>query len=196
MTRTEIINLFIKKYGYRTYLEIGVADGSNFNLIEVGMKESVDPAERNTEYEIAKPTYNMTSDDFFLKHTDKKYDIIFIDGLHHSNQVDKDIENSIKSLNAGGVIILHDCNPIEEIHQRVPRETAAWNGDVWKSFVKFKNNNLDWDCYTIDTDWGCGVLKKRNFENLTDDMTYWWFSGNRKRLLNLITVSDFLDKKL
>jgi hypothetical protein len=196
MRRTDIINSFISKYNYKTYLEIGVSDGSNFKLVNIDFKESVDPAEDNTEYSIAKPTYRMTSDEFFEKYPDKKYDIIFIDGLHHSEQVDKDIENSVKALNEGGVIVLHDCNPIEEIHQRVPRETPIWNGDVWKSFVKFKENNLDWDCYTINTDWGCGVLKKRKSKNLPQNMNYWWLATNRIHALNLISVDDFLNRKL
>jgi hypothetical protein len=196
MTRTDIINLFINKYNYKNYLEIGVSDGSNFKLIDVELKESVDPAEDNTEYSVATPTYRMTSDEFFESYADKKYDIIFIDGLHHSDQVDRDIKNSVNALNADGVIILHDCNPFEELHQRVPRQSDIWNGDVWKSFVKFKENNLDWDCYTINTDWGCGVLKKRKAIELPQNMNYWWMAMNRKRILNLISVEDFVDKKL
>jgi hypothetical protein len=196
MTRTDIINLFITKYNYKSYLEIGVADGSNFTMVDVEFKESVDPAEDNTEYSIANPTYRMTSDEFFEKYHQKKYDIIFIDGLHESHQVDKDIQNSVKALNDGGVIILHDCNPIEEIHQRVPRESVIWNGDVWKSFVKFKETNLEWDCYTVNTDWGCGVLKKREVKVLPHNINYWWLVTNRVKALNLISVDDFLNRKL
>ena len=57
----------------------------------------------------------MTSDEFFdflrTNEFDRKYDVIFIDGLHKSYQVKKDILNSLQFLNPKGYIVLHDCNP-------------------------------------------------------------------------------------
>ncbi len=54
--------------------------------------------------------YEMTSNEFFAleKIQNKKYDVIFIDGLHETTQVDIDIQNSLKHLNEGGFILLHD----------------------------------------------------------------------------------------
>ena len=49
---------------------------------------------------------------------DVKFDLIFIDGLHLANQVQKDIENSLKFIKDEGFIVLHDCNPPSEYHQR------------------------------------------------------------------------------
>ena len=44
MERKEIINHVIKKYGYQTYLEIGVAIPTmNYDLIECEHKEGCDP---------------------------------------------------------------------------------------------------------------------------------------------------------
>ena len=43
-------------------------------------KISVDP-EKNSEH----LTHEMTSDEFFEQNTDK-FDVIFIDGLHHSDR--------------------------------------------------------------------------------------------------------------
>ena len=50
----------------------------------------------------------MTSDEYFSKFKDK-FDIIFIDGLHHYEQVKKDIFNSLEILNSNGIILMHDC---------------------------------------------------------------------------------------
>ena len=36
-------------------------------------------------------TYKMTSDEFFAAHGEKRYDLIFIDGLHHAEYVERDI---------------------------------------------------------------------------------------------------------
>lgn len=45
----------------------------------------------------------MTSDKFF-----KKFNVIFIDGLHNYKQYQKDCLNSIRSLEDEGIIIVHD----------------------------------------------------------------------------------------
>lgn len=193
MQRFDIINSFIQKNGYKSYLEIGVSNGLNFNKIKIQSKQSVDPA--LGMYKDSHPTYKMTSDEFFEKHPDKKFDIIFIDGLHHSEQVDKDIDNSLKSLNDGGVIVLHDCNPTTKEIQLIPRETSIWLGDVWKSFVTFKENNKsNYQCYVIDTDFGCGVIQNGKTGvsiNLPDELTYEWLDKNRKEALNLISIEEF-----
>ena len=62
---------------------------------------SVDPSPKVTQDNI----YIGTSDDFLNNKT--KFDIIFIDGNHMMEQVDKDIENSLTFLNEGGLILLH-----------------------------------------------------------------------------------------
>ena len=97
MYRFDIINHLIEIYGFKNYLEIGVYRGENIRKIIAEHKDGVDPG---TEGEmVPEVNYNMTSDDFFefiKDHDEIKYDIIFIDGLHHSDQVDKDIENSLK----------------------------------------------------------------------------------------------------
>ena len=195
MTRLEIIQKLINKYNFNSYLEIGLDSGAVFNKINVDFKESVDPAEG--QYKHAKPTYKMTSDEFFEKYPDKKYDIIFIDGLHESHQVTKDIHNSINALNKGGIVVLHDCNPKTEEAQIVPRQTKMWNGDVWKSFVLFSYYNKDnYRCFTIDTDSGCGVIMEGTTEinyDMPEYLTYEWLVTNRSSALNLVSIEDFND---
>ena len=94
ITRTDIINYYIKENQYKSYLEIGVASGANYDNIEIKERESVDPA--IGAYNSSRPTYMMTSDIFFSTIVnDKFYDIIFIDGLHEYQQVYKDILNSL-----------------------------------------------------------------------------------------------------
>ncbi len=142
MRRWDLINAFINACGYESYLEIGLSKGKNFNRIDCSLKDSVDPAEG--KYAGSNPKYKMISDDFFEKVAPGlgyNYDLVFIDGLHISEQVDKDIHNSIRYLNANGSIVLHDCNPIDENRQKVPPIQAAWNGDVWKSVVRLRSSD-------------------------------------------------------
>jgi hypothetical protein len=188
MNRTDIINFFIKKYDHKSYLEIGVSDPDvNFAKIIVDKKISVDP-------NVNEANFVMTSDDFF-KENNEKFDVIFIDGLHESEQVYRDIHNSINSLNDGGSIILHDCNPHSEIIQLVPQiQGGEWTGDCWKAFVKFRQENNQYFTFVIDTDYGVGVIKKSD-KGITPlvidkDINYENFDSNRIDWLNLISCDN------
>ena len=150
--RWDLINAYIKRYDFKTFLEIGHNQGEAFDQIIIDSKESVDP-DANTN-----PTYILSSDDFFEKF-DTKYDIIFIDGLHEHAQVERDILNSLQHLSAGGVIVMHDCHPISEECQQhaFVYPGGSWTGDCWKAFVKCRAS-LPYELYVWDHDWGCGVI--------------------------------------
>jgi hypothetical protein len=199
MRRFDIINTFIKKYNFKNYLEIGVYQGENIRKIIAPHKDGVDPGSEG--HMTPEVNYPITSDEFFeliKNHKDIKYDIIFIDGLHHSEQVDKDIENSLNHLIDNGVIVLHDCNPEKEEYSLVPRISGPWNGDVYKSVLKFRQN-YNHSFFTVDTDCGCGVIINNNSgvslcdkESLQRGLESWdYFDHNRKQLLNLISVDEF-----
>jgi len=137
----------------------------------------------------------MTSDGFFdlIRGHDIKYDIIFIDGLHHADQVDKDINNSLKHLMPNGYIILHDCNPFSFEGQKIPRETVVWNGDVWKSVVSLRLTRSDLEIRVVDTDMGVGIVKWGYMDVYTNDdaMKWEYFDTHRKEIINLISVEEF-----
>ena len=97
MLRFDIINKVIEVNGFTKYLEIGVCNPLDcFDKINCELKHGVDPG---YEFEENPVTYQMESDTFFeyLKEHDpnRKYDVIFIDGLHKSYQVKKDIEENV-----------------------------------------------------------------------------------------------------
>jgi len=193
--RYDIINYLIEKYKLINYLEIGVFQGENIRKVKALYKNGVDPGAEG--YVVPEVDYPMTSDAFFdliRGHEDIKYDIIFIDGLHEYSQVKKDIENSLNHLQPNGFILMHDCNPVSYDAQLPDRQTIAWNGDVWKAFVEFKQNNPIFECCVIDTDFGVGFIKNNGESFMTlslIDMDYQTFDSSRKKYLNLITWDDF-----
>ena len=190
MVRHEIINELIKRHKYKKYLEIGVESGLCLTRVNVKDKTSVDPKP------VCDVSHKMTSDEFF-EHNKQMFDIIFIDGLHHSDQVDRDIRNSLRFLSPNGAIVLHDCNPANEIVQRVPRQSSEWNGDVWKSIVRFINSSHgDYEVFTVNSDQGCAVIRRGHCECnfvMPKNLHYEWFDENRTQCLNLITVKQFMD---
>ena len=159
MTRTDIIQLLIDKIKAKSYLEIGVSGGENFQTIRCENKVGVDP-------ELTSPaTIFLTSDEFFKQNNDT-FDVIFVDGLHHADQVLRDIIHSLKILNEGGYIVCHDMNPEKEEHQIIPFTGGTWNGNCWEAFVQLRQERSDLKMCVVNTDHGCGIIQKGKQELL------------------------------
>lgn len=188
MDRTALIQCLIDKVKATSYLEIGVCGGLNFEKIRCKNKVGVDPSLDS------KATLFMSSDEFFSQNS-SKFDVIFVDGLHHSDQVLKDILNSLSVLKDGGYIICHDMNPLKEEHQEVPFKGGTWNGDCWKAFVKLRQTRDDLEMNVVDIDYGCGVIKKgtQALLKVEEDLNYRGLEKHRNEWLNLISWEEFLE---
>jgi len=190
MNRTDIIQTLISRINAQSYLEIGVSAGDNFRAIMCNKKVGVDPASDSPA------TLHMTSDKFFENSTEK-FDVIFVDGLHHAEQVYKDITNSLDALREGGYIVCHDMNPIEEEHQRIPFQGGHWNGDCWKAFVKLRMERGDLDMCVLDTDEGCAIIKVKDDDQVIEplennlELTYTNLVNKREEWLNLMTPKEY-----
>lgn len=192
--RCDVINHLIRKNNYKSYLEIGVFNGINFNHINCKNKLSVDP-------DFSTPaSLHLTSDEFF-KINFKKFDLIFIDGLHHFDQVYRDIINSLNSLNENGTIVCHDMNPMTREIQETPRKgNGFWTGDCWKAWLKLRSENENLLMRVVDVDFGCGIISSGKQEKIwldcpAQDLDYSFLQFNRKYLLNLISVEDFINER-
>tara|TARA_B110000037_G_scaffold119870_1_gene137016 strand:- start:1 stop:681 length:681 start_codon:yes stop_codon:yes gene_type:complete len=189
--RWDLIQFLINKYEYSTYLEIGCDKDQSFSKIEISNKVGVDP--------ISGGTIRKTSDDFF-KNNKEKFDIIFIDGLHHYEQVIKDINNAINILNDNGHILVHDCLPRTIAHQAIPRYRGSWNGDVWKAIVELRTKkNLE--VFTCEIDFGVGIIQKKNNSKLLElkinnfkNLKFKDYFHRNKEFMNVISYNEALKK--
>src|SRR3990167_8419029 len=190
MTRIEIINALIKKHNYTKYLEIGTQNNVCFNAINIENKVGVDP--------VSGGTFRGTSDEFFAQNTET-FDIIFIDGLHTAEQVYVDLTNAMKVISDNGAIVVHDCLPSCELHQKVPMEYHIWNGDVWKGWVQFISENTSLNIHTVDTDYGVGVILPviKNTPNASSvdykDLEWGDFEKCKSKYMNAISKDQFLN---
>ena len=188
--RYEIINNIILNNSYKEYLEIGCFKDETFSKINIGHKVGVDP--------VSGGTVRLTSDEFF-KNNKETFDLVFIDGLHEYSQVKKDILNSLKFLNKGGLILVHDCLPENMSKQAVPRYRMIWNGDVWRAIVDLRQNE-NIEIYTCEMDQGIGVIqKKKNTEILKIDkkineLKFKDFYENYKKYMRVISIKDLQEK--
>jgi len=190
MKRWDIINRLIKQYGMTRYLEIGTQKDDCLSRVECKHKVGVDPRPLWHSITSSDVFWKVTSDQFFARNTDK-FDLVFIDGLHHAEQAFKDINNAIRIIGSEGAIVVHDCNPILEESQIIPEPAVAnWNGDVWKAWVRMRSQNL-LTMKVINTDHGVGIIQW-GFSNTIDipeeELTFENLQKNRKEWLNLKEV--------
>jgi hypothetical protein len=209
MSVASTVNYFVDKYNYQSYLEIGIHRGKTYKEIICDVKAGVEPGGKKRGG--MHPTHAMTSDDFFFQNDDR-FDIVFIDGLHHADQFMRDVINSLDCLNEGGTIFCHDINPVHKLWQLVPQPPdfykggkQMWRGDVWKGWVKLRATREDLWMYTIQGTRArpqsfhghcLGVIRKGKQDLLPlsrklIDPTYEDFNENRAEWLNLITWEDF-----
>jgi hypothetical protein len=171
--RQAVVNALVAATGARSYLEIGCAANLLFDTVEAARKVGVDPAQGGT--------HRMTSDSFFAAN-DERFDVVFIDGLHHYDQVRRDVANALRVVPAGGWIALHDMFPRDWIEEHVPQiATSRWTGDPWKvGFELIRTEGVDFRLLAIDH--GVGVIRVlRDGADLADrraelaDQRFAWF---------------------
>ena len=166
----------------------------------------------------------MESDQFFVEQAPlldrHRPDVALVDGLHLFEQSLRDVLNSLAFMNEGGVVVMHDCNPLAgldatraesaekavELNKRYPDWSGAWNGDVWKAIVYVKRHLTELSVFVLDCDHGLGVIQGtltgRHSENRgaieeLEKMPFSYLEKDRERLLNLKSadfVGQFLEE--
>jgi hypothetical protein len=193
--RTHVIQRFIDLRCYKSYLEIGYGDGSNFEMISIAVKRAVDPYVTGNPHVIS-----QTSDRFFdeASAVGAKYDVIFIDGLHTHEQVARDHDNALLCLEPNGVILVHDVNPTQSSHVRTldgteaPEEIGAWTGDAYKAWTRIRLTSRFWTATILD-DYGVGIVdSSRPAEpvNFDPPANFEEFEASRERFLKPIRFDE------
>jgi hypothetical protein len=186
--RISVLNFLIKNSKIDTYLEIGCDKNLTFDSIFLKNKIGVDPVRGGT--------HRMTSDNFFDENN-TIFDLIFIDGLHHYEQVKRDVINSLNKSKSNSWIVLHDVFPRNAVEEHTPCITSGpWTGDVWKiAFDLMKINGIEFKIVLIDF----GVLVIRKLQEKVDfniaqnnqvDRNFDYFYSNR-HILPLLEWEDF-----
>ena len=204
MDRHLVINQLTKPED--NYLEIGVENGYTFNNTHFINKTGVDPSPSFVSDKVAIDT----SDDFFSKlDSITNYDVVFIDGMHQSEFVVKDINNSINFLNDGGKIFIDDIIPLTYDEQlKIPKKHyydngilkygESWTGDVWKVIfhvLLFYSQNIDFSYYYHLNYRGVAILHIKNkFQisetELSDINAYEYFRDFKSYMLLLETCKE------
>jgi predicted O-methyltransferase YrrM len=182
-SRIEVLQHLVTSKNYKTYLEIGCDKNQVFDKIIVDIKEGVDPNRGGT--------VRKTSDDFFAD-DNRKWDLIFIDGLHAYEQVARDVENAIARLNDNGTIVIHDMLPVRESQATLVPTEKYWLGDVWRlAFDLIERSDIKFNIFKFD--FGCGIITKDSQVPVVvaDKNESWDFYKNNYNKLPLISFNEY-----
>ncbi len=149
VSRNQVVQSVLDLFEAPDYLEVGVNRGVTFKALKAATKVAVDPkflfdfeAEASANIQF----HETTSDDYFghIATHDMAFDVIYLDGLHTSEQTIRDLLNAFAFLKHDGVIVIDDVFPSSYIaslperqHTRVIRQatadpSGAWMGDVFR----------------------------------------------------------------
>jgi hypothetical protein len=138
------------------YVEIGVHEGHSLSLVQPSTRiVGVDPEPKVTDPPAGCTIVTATSDEFFVDPValaDQPIDLSFADGLHHWEQTLRDVTNLERHASPDGTLLIHDCNPIDEVTSTRERTTVVWSGDVWKTVVALRRFRPDLNVHTVDVE--------------------------------------------
>jgi hypothetical protein len=221
MRKFEIVNALIARRGYRKYLEICTpATGLLFGRVD---RERLQwkhrlmyrcPAGFNDGWEI---TFRSEDEQVGRSmNPAMRYDLIFVDPFHSLECSLRDLEFAADLLEPGGAIIVHDCSPPTRESATAWFRPGSWCGLTYNAYIKFVLSHPELVYYTVDTDFGCGVIRRwpvtppfaapsgtnrnrllqqwQREEKRSRDM-FDFFCRHRRELLNLISVKEFLARE-
>ncbi len=111
MRHPQVIRTLVEIYKPEVYLELGLYQGETFYMVSPLVKRAIGVDCRETG--LLGEIFQGTTDEFFAAFTDK-IDMAFIDADHKYESAKKDFDNCWSRLNNGGIILIHDSDPIKD----------------------------------------------------------------------------------
>ena len=148
------------------------------------------------------------------------YDIILVDPFHEYDTSYRDLREAFSLIDEGGMLVVHDCLPPNASFASPKFVPGDWCGVTYKAYLDFVRARNDLDYFTIDIDYGCGVIRKldrlsrwrkwaqsmnpdarrpadrqlwQQWRDIGNDFerAYGYFDEHKKRLLKLISPEEF-----
>jgi glycosyltransferase involved in cell wall biosynthesis len=189
LMRYDVINRILQTVGAHRYLEIGVSSGETMRQVRASHRVGVDPSPHPDGVRAATEFFSVPSDVYFAEKVTGRFDVAFVDGLHHADQAYRDIEHACL---VSTVVVVHDANPSTEAMQIVPPVQGEWTGDVWKAVARIRAEGRH-TVRTIDTDYGVAVVLPHRAEAvpLLPRETWDHLVTHRKALLGLVSPREW-----
>jgi hypothetical protein len=218
-TKTDIINLFLAHHKFRRYLEISSpTTGLHFAEIDRRWLERCDRVVYHADESFADgaeitwrcPAESLDPFIAEVARAGRLYDLILVDSFHTYQCSVRDLAVARSILAPGGIIVMHDASP-PEVEVTVPDFVdAPWAGQSYAALVDHLLLHEGSAGYVVDIDWGVAVIGSRGApvyrppsaivdgwrERAGDPVArFAYFDANRRTLLNLIRVDEFLARE-
>lgn len=226
LCKSDIVKRLAKAHGYRRYLEITTT--TTGHRFEAAQAAGYDLCQRlmyrcPSAFADGHPVHYRSCDENIatcvaqIRAECGPLDIILVDPHHTYECSMRDLRDAFSLLRMGGTLVVHDCDPPDHQHAAPHFVPGPWCGVTYKAFLDFVIRNDSVDYYTVDTDYGCGVIRKLTpFESLKSrfravfprpmqrrieaewmdagedfDAAYQLFTTHRLTLLRVIGADDF-----
>ncbi len=229
--KTDIINHLAAAGGYHSYLEICTTktgndyqeiDRSKFPTCHRLMFRCPDGFSDGLAVDFAVAGLDISQCVRQIKERHHSYDVILVDPWHEYEPSYRALEAALDLVAERGMIIVHDCLPPTPKHASPDYAPGPWCGVTYKAYLDFVLTREDIAYFTIDADFGCGVIRKvglrtdtlsaldsigagrvnaqdrtaliGKWTNLGDDFdaSYRLLHDHKRELLNLVSVRQFL----
>ncbi|MCW5718453.1 MAG: class I SAM-dependent methyltransferase [Bauldia sp.] len=219
--KVDIVEALADRYGYRRYLEIATSTtGGRYHALDRARFDDCRRLLYNcpADFDDGMPIdYRATGLDIAgllatIAGEDRRFDVMLVDPHHTYEASLRDLEAAFGLLQPGGALVVHDCLPPDKATASPTPRAGAWCGLTYKAFLDFVSDRTDLRYVTVDTDYGCGVIRKTEavrrgpvarwlerrrrsqWAAVGDDADAAWlvFSRHRRGLLRLISKDRFL----
>jgi hypothetical protein len=223
MMKFEVFAALARRRGLTSFLEISTAttgaifgkvDRAQFTTVHrlaYNMPEALHDGLEYTYRTTAPSSHELISAILNAPGARPLYDVVFVDPFHTYRCSITDLYGAWRVTRPGGIIVVHDCNPESPDLVAPEFHEGPWCGVTYQAFIDFTLAKPTLHFYTVDTDFGCGVMVKppcsepptrdvRRLEELQHEWSvardkpesrYGYFDRNRAELLNLISVAAF-----
>lgn len=191
MKKADVINLLAAKFGYRTYLEIATpSSGKSYGDIDRAQLTCQRLLYRCVEsfsdgLEVDFRTTVPSSADIVRSILDgavgsAPYDVVFVDSFHEYRPSMEDILGGYCLTRPGGLLVVHDCKPPHEGMVDPEYREGFWCGVSHQAYVDFTLPRRYLTSFTVDCDYGCGVIFKPADSDATRDrVDFDWYCARR-----------------
>lgn len=220
MQKQQIVNMLAARCGYKSYLEIctyttGLTysriDRAQFSCckrlmyrVPEGYSDN-EPIDYSTESESSEELLRG------ILESGERFDIVFVDPFHTYEDSRRDIEIAIRLIIEKGAVVVHDCNPPNEKSSSGHYIPGEWCGLTYAAFLDVVLNRNDIRYFTVDADYGCGIITGLDLPGITDPEQndtglterwktlepterYGFFDRHRTELLRLVSFHNFRNR--
>jgi hypothetical protein len=213
--KTDVIHFLSELNGYRSYLELCTPttgglyhkiDRTQFSTCHRLMYRCPPDFDDNLAIDFRSPDLEIGSLIEAMHRRALRYDIVLVDSFHLYDISYRDLSDALSLLTDRGTLVVHDCLPPSEDLVSAEMIPGFWCGASFIAFIDFVQNVRGIEYATVNTDYGCGLIRKSNVEQpaLASDIRSSWESlrhdikaahrfmiENKGPLLHALSVEEF-----